>query len=132
MLSLGDVHIYVSDFEAALDFWANGLGLSVVEKEVTPHAAYALLEFPDGGAVRLFAPVDPWDPESQPPPGTYPSVRFDIMTDDFDAALVRLLEHSGRQLDEVETYENLRMVSIGDPDGNSFELLEVPAPGADA
>ena len=126
MLFIGDIHIYVSDFALALRFWAEGLGLEVIEKEVSPHSAYARLDFPDGGSsVRLLGPVDPWEPDEQPPPDTHPGVRFDITTSDFDAVLVRLLEHGGRQVDEIETYGGLRVVTIADPDGNPFELLEI-------
>lgn len=131
MLALGDVHIYVSDFERSLEFWGEGLGLKILEKEVSPNAAYAMLEFSGGGALRLFGPVEPWTGTEPPLSGTYPSIRFDVVTDQFERTLVRLLEHHGRQLDEIETYDNLRVVSVADPDGNSFELLEIPPAGED-
>ncbi len=127
MLFIGDIHIYVCDFTLALRFWAEGLGLAVVEKEVSPHSAYARLDFPDGGpSIRLLGPVDPWEPGEQPDPDMRPAVRFDITTSDFGAVLARLLERDGRQLDDVETYEGLRAVTLADPDGNVFELLEIP------
>jgi catechol 2,3-dioxygenase-like lactoylglutathione lyase family enzyme len=138
MLSVGDIHIYVSDFTLALRFWADGLGLEVPEKEIGRYSAYARLDFPDGGpSIRLLGPVEPWDAEHQPPAGVYPAVRFDVVTSDFDATLVRLMEHGGQQMDEIETYNNLRMVTVADPDGNLFELLEIdedalPENGEDA
>jgi predicted enzyme related to lactoylglutathione lyase len=126
MLCIGDIHIYVSDFTLALRFWEDGLGLTVVEKEVSRHSAYAQLEFPDGGpAICLWWPVAPWDPDAQPPPGERPGVRFDIATSDFDATLLRLLEHGGQQLDEIQDYSGVRTVTLADPDGNTFELLEM-------
>ena len=126
MLFIGDIHIYVSDFTLALRFWADGLGLEVIEQEIGRSSAYARLDFPDGGpSVRLLGPVEPWDPDRQTPPGLYPGVRFDVTASDFDATLVRLMEHGGRQVDEIETYNNLRTVTIADPDGNLFELLEI-------
>jgi catechol 2,3-dioxygenase-like lactoylglutathione lyase family enzyme len=126
MLYIGDIHIYVSDFKLALRFWAEGLGLEVAEKEVSRHSAYARLDFPDGGSsLRLLWPVEPWDPDVQPPPGKYPTVRFDVTTNEFDATLVRLLEQGGQQVDEIETYNDLRIVTVADPDGNLFELLEI-------
>lgn len=126
MLFVGDVHIYVSDFTLALRFWADGLGLEVVEKEVSPHSAYARLDFPEGGpSIRLLGPVTPWPADARPTPGLYPTVRFDITTSDFDATLVRLLECGGRQVDEIEAYNELRAVTIADPDDNLFELLEI-------
>ena len=125
-LFVGDVHVYVSDFTLALRFWADGLGLRTAEQELSPHSAYARLDFPDGGcSLRLLGPVEPWEPDLRPPPGTHPTVRFDITTSDFDDLLVRLLEHGGRQVDEIESYGGLRGVTLADPDGNEFELLEI-------
>lgn len=126
MLFVGDIHVYVSDFTLALRFWADGLGLEIAEQEVSTHAAYARLDFPDGGSsLRLIGPVEPWDPDLRPDPDVYPGVRFDVTTSDFDATLARLLEHGGRQVGEVESYNELRCVTVADPDGNVFELLEI-------
>jgi catechol 2,3-dioxygenase-like lactoylglutathione lyase family enzyme len=126
MLFIGDVHIYVSDMALALRFWADGLGLEVAEKEMTPHSGFARLNFPDGGpSLRLLGPVDPWPDGLRPPTGMHPTIRFDVTTDDFDGVLVRLLEYGGTQVDEIETYGGLRAVTMADPDGNSFELLEL-------
>ncbi len=125
MLSIGDVHLYVSDFEAAMRFWAEGLGLRVVEREQSAASAYALLELPDGGAnLRIF--LAPPGQAGPPPIETAPAVSFDILTDEFEDVLVRLLEHGGQQLDEIEQFEGLRVVTLADPDGNRFELIEAP------
>ncbi len=126
MLVIGDVHIYISDLTLALRFWADGLGLEVAEREATAHSAYARLNFPDGGpSIRLLGPVDQWPSGGRPPTGMYPTIRFDITTSRFDDVLVRLIECGGSQVDEIETYGGLRAVTIADPDGNSFELLEI-------
>ncbi len=126
MMFLGDVHIYVTDIALALRFWADGLGLQVVEKELGAHSAFARLDFPDGGSsIRLLAPVEPWPPDARPPMGAVPTISFDITTTDFDALLVRVLEHGGAQVDEIEEYGGLRVVTVADPDGNAFELLEI-------
>ena len=34
--------------------------------------------------------------------------------------------HGGEQVDEIESYHDLRVVTLADPDGNTFELVEVP------
>ncbi|KKL20047.1 hypothetical protein LCGC14_2459360 [marine sediment metagenome] len=128
MLAIGDIHVYVSDFERALKFWADGLRLNVAEKERTPHSGFARLDFPDGGpSLRLFAGMTPWDADARFALEGRPAVRFDITTTDLDATLVRLIEYGGRQVDEIETYEASRVVTVADPDGNTFELLEIPA-----
>lgn len=128
MLAIGDIHIYVSDFVRALRFWAEGLGLEASEKEVTPNSAYAVIDFPDGGpSIRLLGPVDPWEPGTRPAAGSRPTIRFDITTTDFDGTLARLIDCGGQTLDPIEEYEGLRVVTVADPDGNSFELLEIPS-----
>jgi predicted enzyme related to lactoylglutathione lyase len=127
MLSVGDIHIYVCDFNLALRFWADGLGLNIVEKEVSSASAFALLEFPGAGpAIRLFGGAEPWPRGERPEVGTRPTIRFDVVTTDFDETLVRLMECGGRQIGEIEAYGGSRVVTIADPDGNTFELLEVP------
>ncbi|MCK4340248.1 MAG: VOC family protein [Phycisphaerae bacterium] len=126
MLFIGDIHIYVSDFTLALRFWADGLALEVAEQEISRHSAYARLNFPDGGpSIRLLGPVETWAPDARPPDDTHPSIRFDVTTADFDTTLARLIEYGGRQVDQIETYNDLRAVTIADPDGNTFELLEI-------
>ncbi|MBW7906446.1 MAG: VOC family protein [Phycisphaerae bacterium] len=126
MVSIGDIHIYVTDFELALRFWADGLGLEVAEREISRASGWARLDFSDGGSIRLLGPVDPWEPGARPPLGTRPTIRFDLTTTDFDLALSRALEHGGSREGEVETYNGLRVVTIADPDGNTFELIELP------
>ncbi len=126
MLFVGDIYIYVCDFTLALRFWSDGLGLEIAEQEVSPHSAYARLNFADGGpSIRLIGPVDAWPEGARPPYAAFPCTTFDITTSEFDATLVRLIEHGGSQVDEIEEYEGLRAVTVADPDGNAFELLEI-------
>lgn len=126
ILCIGDIHLFVTDLDRAVRFWSLGLGAKVSEKESSAGGGFARLEFEDGGpGLQLFGPVDPWDDDA-PAPGTRPMVSFEIMTDRFDDALTRLLEHGGTQGDEIEAYESLRVVTVLDPDGNPFELLELP------
>lgn len=125
MLVVGDLHVYVSDLSVALRFWSAGLGLREVDREQSGAAGFALLEFPDGGpSLRLFTADEPWGHEARPPTGARPTIRFDLVTTDFDGTLVRLLEHEGQQVDEIEEYEGLRVVTVADPDGNEFLLVE--------
>lgn len=127
MLAIGDIHVYVSDFFAALRFWGDGLGLTIRQREETPHSAFAQLDFPDGGpSIRLFGGIGAWEPGTRPSPGSRPTVRFDVTTSTFDETLVRLLENGGEQSGEIESYESQRIVTIADPDGNTFDLIEVP------
>ena len=126
MLAFGDIHIYATDFSAALRFWSEGVGLQIVEEELGKSASFAVLEFPDGEtALRLFGGATRQHRgEFDGVPGDQPDIHFDIITDDFDHTLVRALESGGRQIGEIESYEGLRAVTLSDPDGNCFELLE--------
>lgn len=125
MLCVGDIHIYVSDLAVALRFWRDGFGLETVDEEISPSAGFALLAFADGGpALRIFSGVDAWEENLNPHIGGRPGLGFDILTDDFDGQLVKLIEAGGRKLDEIEQYEGARIVTLTDPDGNQFELVE--------
>jgi predicted enzyme related to lactoylglutathione lyase len=127
MLSVGDIHIYVHDFKAALRFWSKGLGLKIVEREQTPAAAFALLDTPAAGpAIHLIGGATPWPKGERPETGARPEITFDIITTAFDDTLVRALENGGRQDGEIEDFNGYRGVTIIDPDGNSLALLEVP------
>lgn len=127
MMQVGEIHVFVSDMAVSLRFWADGLGLQIAEQELTHTTGFAMLEFPDGGpCVRLFSGAEPWPEGQRPMAGSRPTIRFDIATTEFDATLARLLESGGRQLDEIETYSGVRFVTVADPDGNSFELVELP------
>lgn len=127
MLNLGDLHIYVSDFGRALRFWKDGMGLSVREEETGDGGAFAVLDFPDGGpALRLFGSATAWTEAERPAPGARPGVSFDVTTPDFEGVLARLLAFGGSMDGEVEVYQGLRTVTVRDPDGTTFELLELP------
>lgn len=127
MLSIGDVYVYATDFQVAMRFWAEGLRLRVVEREVSAASSFALLEFPAGGSMlKLIGGMEPWDEGERPADGTRPTTRFDVVTSDFDDTLGRLIERGGQPLGPVETYSGVRVVTLTDPDGNSFELIEVP------
>lgn len=127
MLAIGDIQVYVSDFPLALRFWCDGLGLTLVEHEPSSASPYAMLEFPDGGpSIRLLGGVRPWANGERPSLGSRPTIRFDVTSSDFDGTLSALLDHGGQQLEQIESYSNVRLVTVADPDGNSFELVEVP------
>lgn len=124
---IGDLQLFVVDLERSIKFWSDGLGLRVVEKEQTQHSGYARLEFPESGqSIRLFGPVDSWEAGEQVEFGSRPAICFDIMTDEFDAALARLIESGGAQIGEIEEFDGIRTVSVADPDDIQFELIEMP------
>lgn len=128
MKLIGDLQLFVADLERSIKFWSEGLGLNVVEKEQTKHSGYARLEFPDSGqSIRLFGPVGAWEAGEQPEFASRPMVSFDIVTDEFDQTLSRLIDAGGAQIGEIEEFDEIRTVSVADPDDIQFELIEMPA-----
>ena len=127
MMFVGDIHVYVSDFERALRFWAEGLGMESSNEEMTRESAFARLDSPDGGpSIYLIGSVIPWEGGARPEMGSRPMASFDITTTEFDETLARLLECGGSLAGEIEEYNGLRVVSVSDPDGTTFDLLELP------
>ena len=127
MLSIDIIRVYVHDFKTALRFWSVGLGLKVVDSEEESAAPFAILEPPAGvPAIHLIGGADPYPLEQRPIPGTRPEVFFDVVTTEFDDTLVRLIENGGRRLGDIETHDETRVVSVADPDGNMFDLFEIP------
>jgi predicted enzyme related to lactoylglutathione lyase len=75
----------------------------------------------------LLSGAVPWPTDERPEWGLRPGVSFDLMTDEFDDTLVAVLEHGGTLVDEIESYNEQRVVTVADPDGNAFDVLEVEA-----
>jgi catechol 2,3-dioxygenase-like lactoylglutathione lyase family enzyme len=126
MLSIGEINLFVSDFRRALRFWAEGLGLEVAEREELSHTAHARLDFADGSpSLRLFWPVPAWPDRERPEYGERPMIGFDVITDEFDERLERLVSAGGVLAGEIQDFQGQRYVFIADPDGNTFELVEV-------
>lgn len=124
---IGDLQLFVVDLERSIKFWSDGLQLRVVEKEITKHSGYARLEFPDSGqSIRLFGPVNAWESGEQPEFASRPMVSFDIVTEEFEVTLSRLIDAGGAQVGEIEEFDGIRTVSVVDPDDVQFELIEMP------
>ncbi len=116
MLAIGDLYLYADPFGPTVRFWHEGFELELIEREDSESAAFAVLDFPDGGpSLRILS-----GPGARPESGPL----FDLMTDDFDATLVRVLEFGGTRHGEIEQYNDLRVVTVADPAGNQFDLLE--------
>ena len=127
MLAIGDIYLYVDDIDQALRFWADGLKLEVGEKDSDKHSAFARLDFPEGGpSLILITECERSETDTPAHEDTPLRVSFEIATSDFDATLVQLLEQGGQQLNEIETYNDLKMVTLADPEGYCFDLIEIP------
>jgi catechol 2,3-dioxygenase-like lactoylglutathione lyase family enzyme len=124
VLAIGNITIYVRDLEKALTFWTKGLELTVAEQDQEGETGFARLDFPEGGpSLVVVAPGEDFD---QPEEEQFSPVTFDLMTTTFDQTLLRMLEHGGQQLSETELYNELKLTTVADPEGNAFELIELP------
>ena len=116
MFTIGDVYLYADSFGPTVSFWQTVFELELVEREDSETAAFAVLDFPYGGpSLRILS-----GPGARVDTGPL----FDVLATDFDATLVRALENGGTQKGEIEAYNDLRVVTVADPAGNQFDLLE--------
>lgn len=128
MNAIGEINVFVTDVERAVAFWSKGLGLKVGEKETLAHSGYARLDFADGSpSIRLLLAAGPAPEERSPGYGSRPMIGFDVVTEDFDRTLARLIEFGGWVEGGVQKAGEVRYAFVSDPDGNAFELVEMSA-----
>jgi predicted enzyme related to lactoylglutathione lyase len=129
------VHAYieVSDAARGIDFYCQGLGLTVkrrfsptwIELDGANCPVYLLANRPvvaDLGsttAVRSYARH--WTP-----------VHLDFVVTDLDATVSRLTARGGVLDRDVKTREYGRIANMADPFGNGFDLIEFSGSGYDA
>ena len=115
--------VRVSDLDASLDFYCNGLGLEEVRRKDIPEGRYTL--------VFLAAPGDPsaeleltynWDPEAYGGGRNFGHLAYQV--DDIYAACERLRDH-GVVINRPP--RDGRMAFVRSPDGISIELLQAGA-----
>jgi len=128
------VHAYieVADFARGVQFYCDGLGLTVkrrlspgwVELAGANLPVFLLGDAPavaELGAVRArrdFARH--WTP-----------VHLDFIVEDLDAAVARLIGLGGSLDRAIQVREYGRMANMADPFGNGFDLIEFSGPGYD-
>ena len=115
--------VRVTDLDASLDFYCNGLGLEEVRRKDIPEGRYTL--------VFLAAPGDPsaeleltynWDPEAYGGGRNFGHLAYQV--DDIYAACERLRDH-GVVINRPP--RDGRMAFVRSPDGISIELLQAGA-----
>lgn len=139
----------VSDLEASLAFWRDGLGmreairqekqggyLEAVVREPGAHVRMVHLEFPGGGArIELFQYLQPPGGAISGRPSDVGFAHICIACTDVDELLARLVAAGGTPFGEpadVDTGANKggRCVYVRDPDGHVAELFSPPPAGA--
>jgi lactoylglutathione lyase len=115
--------VRVTDLDASLDFYCNGLGLEEVRRKDIPEGRYTL--------VFLAAPGDPsaeleltynWDPEAYGGGRNFGHLAYQV--DDIYAACERLRD---RGVVINRPPRDGRMAFVRSPDGISIELLQAGA-----
>lgn len=110
---------FVSDVEAAIEQYVEGLGFRLVEVE---DWGFALLEAPGGAHVGLLS-VRTWDPGWKPG-APIPPPRVSIQTDDIDGEVARLAA-AGVWVSTVRGEPGtVRVATIRDLDGNRLFLWD--------
>lgn len=135
MSSILQVHVYieVTSAEAGLDFYCDGLGLTVKRRYSPRWIELA------GTGTPLFllaglAPVADLGSTSHVRDYRrhWTPVHLDFITDDLDAMLERLLAR-GAVLDrDVKQRDYGRIANMADPFGNGFDLIEFSGAGYEA
>jgi predicted enzyme related to lactoylglutathione lyase len=109
------VVIYVHDMARAVDFWRDGIGLSVLTQSsgwsqlACGEASVGLHGIYRGVTERPVAHAG-----------------LNLQVDDLDAAVAQAVKHGAKLLDirEPEPHVPVRLATLTDPDGGGFELRQ--------
>jgi len=108
------VAIYVADWQAALAWYQDKLGLSSVYVEEDHR--FAVLGLPEGGpVVHIVGDLTPAGGRSR--------CVANVLVDDFDATLAELKTRGVEALSiQEEADEGYRLATVADPEGNEINL----------
>ncbi len=113
---IGTVSIWVDDFDAALHFYSDVLGLALITRPgEVPHFSVgdSMLVLLKG---NYCLPTDAF-------PSDFPQVTFKV--DNLNAAILKLREHGIEIPGTLEERRDSRWIKLKDPAGNLLELVEV-------
>jgi catechol 2,3-dioxygenase-like lactoylglutathione lyase family enzyme len=118
MITGGNATVFITDMDAALDFYTRVLGLKVTS-HYGDHWATV-----DAGAFTIG--LHPKS-DKQPAPGTPGSIMIGLNIDEpIEAAAEKLKSHQVRDVGEILRGEGGNFVHFKDPDGNELYLWETP------
>ena len=114
-MQFGQVNLYVTDLDAAADFYTAAFGFDITEqgksfRTLRREAMEVTLFRAHGG-------------DAAAPRGTRPGMTADIIVPDFDATVDRIRD-AGGTVAEPEAWSGGRFALFTDPDGISWELIE--------
>jgi len=118
MVTGGNATVFVTNMDAALEFYTTALGLKV-SSHYGDHWATV-----DAGSFTIG--LHPKS-EKQPAPGTPGSIMIGLSIDEsIDTAAAKLSAHAVRNLGEIERGNGGNFVHFQDPDGHELYLWEAP------
>ena len=111
--------VMVENLETSITFYRDVLGLPLLGKgDDWAHldaSNGALLELISGGR----ASQEPKTPDQQ-------SIILGLRVDDLDGVVEELKQKGVHFIDEIGEFEGTRWVRFSDPEGNQFEIKEIP------
>jgi predicted enzyme related to lactoylglutathione lyase len=115
----GNVSVYVSDMERAIEFYSGPLGLPL---RTRVGSDWAELDAGRGLVIGLH----PARPPATPKAGTTGAINIELavtrpLNQVVDALIARGVPFAG----PIQEYENVRLASLSDPDGNAILLAQV-------
>lgn len=143
-LQLSHLGICVSDLDASLRFWCDGLGFRAAERfelgddtlvgldralEVTsPVRVVSQFVRSDALAIELLAYAEP-DVTGAPSAsrGRLGMTHLAFTVDDVVAAAAHLAAHGGTVLEHTRAELGVELLFVADPDGNRVELMGRPS-----
>jgi catechol 2,3-dioxygenase-like lactoylglutathione lyase family enzyme len=114
----GNVSVYVSDMDRAIAFYTGPLGLPL---RVRIANEWAELDAGSGLVIGLHVARPPETVNA----GTVGSINIELRVTRPLEEVVAVLAARGVPFGPIQSYENVRIVSLSDPDGNAILLAEV-------
>lgn len=115
----GTVSVYISDMNRSIEFYTDRVGLALRTRIGNE---WAELEAGGGFVIGLH----PTQPPATPLPGTVGAINIELrVTRPLEQVVSELKERGVPFNGPIQNYENVRLASFSDPDGNALLLAQV-------
>lgn len=118
MINGGTASVYVTSMDEAIDFYTNKLGL--------PLKVRIADEWAEIDASGLIIGLHIARPPETPAAGTIGAISIELhVTGPMEVEVEKLSAKNVPLIGNIQNYENVRIASVADPDGNIILLAEV-------
>ena len=115
----GNASVYISDMDRAVTFYTEALGLPL---RTRIGGEWAEIDAGDG----LIIGLHPARPPETPPPGAAGAINIELrVTKPLEEVIAELGGRGVKFNSPIMNYENVRLASLSDPDGNAILLAQV-------